>query len=215
MKRGCSTKAQTQKTKLLRLLELLVIYVAVPLLFYLKYIPLHRLLTLFLVFGYCLTVLLINRNFKWSSFSLVGFRGWISLLLRVSIATLIILALTYFIIPNYLFVLPYNKPMYWLAIFLLYPLWSVVPQELIYRSFFFNRYKVLFRNEKVMAVASAAFFAFLHIVFNNWIAVLCSFTIGSLWSFAYLRHRSLLAISVEHSIVGIILFVVGLGIFFT
>jgi len=60
--------------------------------------------------------------------------------------------------------------MYWLAIFLLYPLWSVVPQELIYRSFFFNRYKVLFRNEKVMAVASAAFFAFLHIVFNNWIA---------------------------------------------
>jgi CAAX amino terminal protease family. len=105
--------------------------------------------------------------------------------------------------------------MYWVAVFFLYPIWSVIPQELIYRSFFFNRYKVLFRSERTMAIASAALFAFLHIVFNNWIAVLSSFAIGLFWSFAYMRHRSLAAISVEHAIVGIILFIVGLGnIFF-
>ena len=124
--------------------------------------------------------------------------------------------LTYIVIPNYLFVLPYSSPMYWVAIFLLYPIWSVIPQELIYRSFFFERYKIIFRNEKVMVVVSAALFAFLHIVFNNWIAVLGSFAIGLIWSFAYLRHRSLAAVTVEHAIVGIILFSVGLGnIFFT
>lgn len=200
----------------LRLLELLIIYVVIPLLFYLKYIPLHKLATLFLVFGYCLTVLLINRNFKRSSLSLVGFKGWLSLLFRVSIATLTILVLTYIVIPNYLFVLPYSSPMYWVAIFLFYPIWSVIPQELIYRSFFFERYKIIFRNEKVMVVASAALFAFLHIVFNNWIAVLGSFAIGLIWSFAYLRHQSLAVVTVEHAIVGIILFSVGLGnIFFT
>lgn len=210
------SKANCLRTKKwLRLLELLIIYLAIPLLFYLKYIPIHKLATLFLVFGYCLAILLINRNFKWSSFSLIGFKGWLGLLLRISIATVIILALTYFIIPNYLFVLPYTKPMYWLAIFFLYPIWSVIPQELIYRSFFFERYKVLFGNEKVMAVISAALFAFLHIVFHNWVAVLGSFVIGLIWSFAYIRHRSLLAVTVEHSIVGIILFTVGLGVFFS
>ncbi|WP_320054099.1 CPBP family intramembrane glutamic endopeptidase [uncultured Acetobacteroides sp.] len=199
----------------LRLLELLTIYVVIPLLFYFKYIPIHKLVTLSLVFGYCLAVLLINRNFKRSSLSFIGFKGWVGLLLRVLIATLTILALTYIIIPSYLFVLPYDKPMYWVAVFFLYPIWSVIPQEFIYRSFFFNRYKLLFRNEKVMAIASATLFAFLHIVFHNWIAVACSFCIGLLWSFAYLRHRSLAAISVEHAIVGIILFTVGLGnIFF-
>lgn len=195
----------------LRLLELLVIYVAIPLLFYLNYIPLHKLLTLFLVFIYCLAVLLINRRVQKISFTFAGFKGWLQLLLRVSAAAVVIFALTYTIIPKYLFVLPSSSPTYWVAIFLLYPLWSVIPQELIYRSFFFDRYRVLFRNEKVMAVVSAALFAFLHIVFNNWVAVLATFAIGLFWSFAYLSHRSLAVISVEHAIVGIILFAIGLG----
>lgn len=199
----------------LRLVELLTIYVAIPLLFYFKFIPMPKLATLFMVFGYCLTILLLNRKLKKRHLSFVGFRGWLGLILRVLFATAVILALTYIIIPKYLFVIPVNNPMYWVAIFFLYPIWSVIPQELIYRSFFFERYKLLFRKEKVMAVASAALFAFLHIVFNNWIAVLGSFVIGLFWSFAYLRHRSFAAVAVEHTIVGIILFIMGLGIYFS
>lgn len=198
----------------LRLFELICLYVVLPLLFYFKYIPIHKLLTLSIVFVYCLVILLINHRVRIRDFGFRGFRGWVPILVRVVAATAIILILTYIIIPKYLFVLPLHRPMFWVAVLLLYPLWSVIPQELIYRSFFFERYRIIFRNDKVMAVASAALFAFLHIVFHNWIAVAGTFVIGLFWSFAYMRHRSFAAVTLEHSIVGIILFTIGLGVFF-
>ena len=52
-----------------------------------------------------------------------------------------------------------------------YPILSVYPQGVLYRAFFFQRYGVLFPGKWTMIFASAAAFAFLHIIFRNTLAV--------------------------------------------
>ncbi len=70
-----------------------------------------------------------------------------------------------------------------------YPVLSVYPQGVLYRAFFFECHAGLFPGKWVMIVASAAAFAFLHIVFRN----------------------SLAPSSVEYALYGCWLFTVGLG----
>jgi len=55
----------------------------------------------------------------------------------------------------------------WVLIFILYPLFSVYPQELLYRTFFFHRYRPLFGGGWGMVIASALAFGFVHIIFRN------------------------------------------------
>jgi membrane protease YdiL (CAAX protease family) len=65
-----------------------------------------------------------------------------------------------------------------------------------------------------MIVASAAAFAFLHIVFRNTLAVALTFAGGLLFAFRYAETDSLLTSSVEHALYGCWLFTVGLGQYF-
>jgi uncharacterized protein len=48
---------------------------------------------------------------------------------------------------------------------------SVYPQGIIYRAFFFERYRGLFPGPAMLIVVSAAAFSFAHIIFRNPIAV--------------------------------------------
>ena len=95
-----------------------------------------------------------------------------------------------------------------------YPVWSAFTQEVIYRTYFFHRYGAAIPNEKVLALVNGLLFGFLHIIFRNWVAVIGATLMGLLWAFSYLKHRSLLVVSIEHSIVGDMLYTFGLGFFF-
>lgn len=117
--------------------------------------------------------------------------------------------------PQWLFWLPRHQPMVWLAFLPAYPLISVLPQELIYRSFFFHRYRPLFGDGRAMIVASAVAFGYMHIVFNNPMAVLLTLLGGALFAWRYRHARSLLLATVEHALYGILVFTVGLGPFFS
>jgi membrane protease YdiL (CAAX protease family) len=92
-----------------------------------------------------------------------------------------------------------------------YPIWSAFTQELIYRPFFFHRYGKLFKNRTVGCVINGLLFGFLHIIFGNWIAVLGATIMGTIWAFSYTKHRSLMAVAIEHAIVGNFLYTIGLG----
>ena len=136
-------------------------------------------------------------------------------MLSRSLGVLVILILaTYIIVPDQLFFLPRQITWLWVIIMLMYPVWSVIPQELIYRTFFFQRYRSLFKRDATLIIASAVSFSFMHIIFENWVAIIFSLIAGIVLSIVYSRHRSLLGISLEHAIYGNIVFTTGLGTFF-
>lgn len=109
------------------------------------------------------------------------------------------------------FHLPSQETHSWLLLLVAYPLLSVVPQELIFRTFFFHRYKKIIPRKIVRTWLSALVFAWAHIIYRNWIAVALAFAGGILFAFTYAKKRSTLACVVEHSLWGIWLFTFGLG----
>lgn len=140
---------------------------------------------------------------------------WLRGPLALALAAGTLLAVgVYLVEPRHLFDLPRHSPWRWLLVMLLYPTLSVVPQELVFRTFFFHRYGRLFESPWVTTVASAIAFAWAHIVLMNELAVLLTLIGGWLFARTYLRTRSLLATAVEHAAYGCLLFTVGLGRWF-
>jgi hypothetical protein len=113
-----------------------------------------------------------------------------------------------------LFSFPLERPWMWLMVMLLYPLLSVWPQEMVYRSFFLNRYAPLFPKPNTIAIASALAFGYAHIVFYNWIAIVFCICGGWLFATTYQRHRSLALVCFEHALYGCLIFTLGLGWYF-
>ncbi len=106
------------------------------------------------------------------------------------------------------------RPDIWALVMCLYPIFSALPQEIIGRTFFFHRYGEIFRSEGAMIAASTLSFAFMHIIFQNWIALVFCLVGGYLFSHTYAKTRSLTAVWLEHSVYGCLIFTSGLGFFF-
>lgn len=126
----------------------------------------------------------------------------------------VLLALPLALRTDLLFELPRTRPRVWLAVCLLYPLVSVYPQEILYRAFFFHRYRTLFANEEVMIRTNALLFGLVHLIFGNPIALLLTTAGGYLFAHTYLRTRSVLSVSIEHALWGILIFTLGYSRFF-
>jgi len=116
--------------------------------------------------------------------------------------------------PALLFELPRGSPWRWLLVLVLYPTLSVVPQELVFRTFFFHRYGRLFGGPWAAMAASAVAFSWAHVVLLNGVAVALTLLGGWLFARTYLRTRSLVATALEHAAYGCLLFTVGLGRWF-
>lgn len=125
-----------------------------------------------------------------------------------------LICFTYLTIPERLFNFPRERPQLWAMVMLLYPLLSVVPQELIFRSFFFRRYAPLFGEGRMMTVASALAFGWVHVLLLNWVAVVFSIVGGWLFADTYRKTKSLAATSLEHALYGNLIFTLGLGYYF-
>jgi hypothetical protein len=113
-----------------------------------------------------------------------------------------------------LFDLARRETLLWLAVIIGYPVFSVYPQELVFRAFLLHRYRPLFRSPGRLAAASAAAFGFAHILFGNVLAVALTLVGGWLFARRYQRTRSLLTTCVEHAGYGLIIFTIGLGHYF-
>ena len=171
---------------------------------------------LFVAAWVCLAVLWRDPTFQrdelWRREQLwTWLRGPLALALLVGT----LLAVGVFLVePAHLFDLPRDSPWRWLAVMLLYPVLSVVPQELVFRTFFFHRYGRLFGGRWVAMAASAVAFSWAHIVLANGLAIALTLLGGWLFARTYLRTRSLVATAVEHAAYGCFLFTVGLGRWF-
>jgi len=123
-------------------------------------------------------------------------------------------ALTYFLVPQNFLGFVRTNPGFWAIIMVAYPLLSVIPQEIIYRWFFFERYRRIFLTDRALIMASALAFGLGHIVFHNWVAPLLSTVGGLMFAATYIRCRSLALVSLEHAIYGDFIFTIGLGWYF-
>ncbi|MBF7072753.1 hypothetical protein ISG33_04980 [Glaciecola sp. MH2013] len=132
-------------------------------------------------------------------------------------------------LPSKLFIVVSQAPMMWIAIIFVYVLLSVLPQEGLYRVFFFRRYRSLFFGEQhvnktkrlfakenvIFVTVNALLFSLAHLFFFNIIVLLLTFCGGVLFASTYLqsyKYRSAyLIICIEHACYGLWLFTVGLG----
>lgn len=134
--------------------------------------------------------------------------------IRFCVLAPLIAVVTWLAFPHLFLELPRQRPLLWAIIMVLYPLLSVWPQEMLYRSLLFHRFRELFRSDVALILVSAAAFGFAHIIFLNWIAIIMTTAGGLLFARDYARHRSLSLTCLEHSLYGCLIFTVGLGRFF-
>lgn len=201
-------------SKIFKIFEILLLFAGLPVLYYLGLVPFHQMISLLAMFIFFLIILLSNRDFDRKIFGLNGFKNWRPLIIRFFIiAILLVLGVRVFS-PDSFFLMPREKPFLWIIIMLFYPIWSVYPQELIYRTWFFHRYKSILSGERIMIVLNAALFSFTHIVFRNYIAIILTFLGGIMFACTYRKSNSLLVVFIEHMLYGNLVFTIGLGQYF-
>ena len=130
----------------------------------------------------------------------------------VSAAVLVIFVLALF--PEKLFAFPRATPLQWATLVVVYPVISVYPQELLYRAFFVRRYRSLFPRMKLLLIASALVFAWLHLIFRNHYAIILTLVGGWFFAETYARTRSLRLVCFEHALYGNLIFTIGMGNYF-
>ncbi|WP_448548597.1 CPBP family intramembrane glutamic endopeptidase [Thalassotalea fusca] len=203
---------------LFRWVEFLCLFWIIPICLFAFREPLAPLIIPFIICVALLCSLILWRDDKlqkqWQRAKLLQrkhFRPMWQSFLALAILTIIFV---YFYTPNTLFDLPLNHTYSWLVLIVAYPLLSVVPQEVIFRIYFFHRFKKLFSSKLTCAWLSSICFGFAHIIYSNWIAVIFSFMGGLLFSFRFVQTKSIALVIVEHSLWGVFLFTIGLGSFF-
>ena len=141
-------------------------------------------------------------------------RVWATIAMRALLVGAGLAALVAVAFPGRWLVLPLTRPGLWIAILVLYPVFSVYPQELIFRIFLFHRYRPAFGGDWPTLLASAVAFGWVHVVFGTWLAVGLAALGGLLLAETYRRTRSLVLVCAEHALYGQLVFTLGLGEFF-
>lgn len=200
---------QTVKYKLI---EFFIIFVITPISFALEFPVWIKMGIGIFGFIYILFVLLkveknkfrISQNLNWKQF-------WKHTFLKLGIIVIFTILYMYILDRNNLFIVIETKPLLWIVILFIYSIFSVYPQELIYRTFFFQRYQKLFKNEMLFILVNAALFSLAHLFFKNTLVMILTFIGGILFALTFKKTKSTLLVSIEHAIYGCWLFTVGMG----
>lgn len=136
------------------------------------------------------------------------------ILRRFVVLAALLAAFTAATMPERLFGFVRSRPGLWALVMVLYPLLSVYPQGIIYRAFFFHRYRRLFGDGAAMTIAAAIAFSLAHVALRNGLAPAMTLVGGLLFAETYRRSRSLVVSGVEHSLYGCFIFTIGLGWYF-
>jgi uncharacterized protein len=197
--------------------EFCAFFLGLPLTFYIHPSRLYIHLAMWAVAAYALLTFKHSGKFSWRT--LWQGDGWPLAqrkiaLYRFCAAVPIIVLMTYYIAPESLFLFPLKRPIFWLVVMVLYPILSVLPQELVFRCFFFRRYECLFSNKWLLIGASAFVFGFAHIVFHNYVSPSLSALGGVFFASSYSQHRALKWATLEHAAYGCLVFTAGIGFYF-
>jgi len=189
-----------------------MIFVLVPVSFAIPYSPWIKLGIGIIGFVYIVMVLLrveknrfkIAPNLKWKEF---WKRTFLHLLVIIAITTIYV----WYTDKSQLFNVMIGNYKLWLFILFFYSAFSVYPQELIYRTFFFQRYQMLFKDYRLLILVNATIFSLAHIFFGNTLVMFLTFVGGIMFALTFYKTKSTLLVSIEHAIYGCWLFTVGMG----
>lgn len=135
------------------------------------------------------------------------------MLLRFIPCALLLYGLTRYFHPEMLFSFVLTMPVFWAVVMVLYPILSVVPQEIIFRRYIYVRFAGILTPMGLWLVSGLGF-GFAHIALDNWVApALCAIG-GLMFAQTYARTRSLALVSLEHALYGDMVFTLGLGRYF-
>ena len=195
--------------------EFIALFVGVPILMKLTFglYPLFPVISAFALLA--LLMLRVTPGWYWRSL-LAGpvFGEWRLIAVYFALTLAVSLIVVFTRVPEQFLSLPTYRPELWMMIMVFYPLLSALPQEIIYRSLFFERYGRLFPGHWSLIIANGVAFGFGHLFYDNWITIAMTGVGGAIMGWAYLRHRSLGLAWVLHSLAGQIIFTVGLGVYF-
>ena len=197
--------------------ELLVLLVGLPLALS-TIVPIKYMLpTLWLTALYChviyRAIVDLPERIYWR-WSLVRWDQLRPMLVRFVVCALLTSLLVALWKPGHFLSFVCERPLFWAFVMVAYPLLSVIPQEIIFRSFFFHRYQRIFPTPMAMIVASGLMFGAAHVIFQNWVAPLMCVVGGFFFAQTYAKTRSLALAVIEHALYGCMIFTVGLGTYF-
>lgn len=195
--------------------EFLALFVGVPAAMALFFGRYSLFAALWLLAAVALGLLLRTPGFTWRSL-LRGpvIREWPLIAGFSAVSALGIAAAVQALTPYSLLGMPLYATELWLMILLLYPPLSALPQELIYRTLFFERYGALFPSAALAIAANGALFGLGHLFFMNPFTIGATALTGAAIAWAYLRARSTLLAWTLHAIAGQLVFTLGLGRYF-
>lgn len=137
--------------------------------------------------------------------------SWTIVFLRFIVIVAVTTIYLYLKNPENLFIVIRKSPLMWLGVSFFYSVFSVYPQEFLYRTFFFSRYELLLKNRKAFILLNAILFSMAHLVFDNALVLVITFIGGIGFALTYAKTKSLMFTSIEHAIYGAWLFTVGMG----
>lgn len=199
--------------------EFLTLFVGVPVLMAVFIEEIQRNRALFgIVFGLAIVALyLLGRTPSWKFRDL--WRGpvlseWRIILVFWLVSAAACTAFVFAIDPSLFLNFVIYRPELWLIVMIAYPILSAFPQEIIYRSLFFERYGVLFPHAGMAIAANGVVFGLGHLFYDQWLTITMTAVGGAVMGWAYLRNRSTLLAWVVHSLAGQLVFTAGLGRYF-
>ncbi|WP_250437053.1 CPBP family intramembrane glutamic endopeptidase [Hanstruepera flava] len=192
--------------------ELFIVFVLFPISLVLDYAIWIKFILGILGFAYVVFILIrveksslkIRKDINWKLF-------WQRTLVKFMLIMVLTTAFVWFTDKENLFVVVRTKPQFWVFILFIYSLFSVYPQEVLYRTFFFQRYESLFTNNRLFLFVNAIVFSLGHLFFKNTLVLVITFLGGLLFALTFKKTRSTFLVSVEHAIYGCWLFTVGMG----
>lgn len=204
------------RKKIFKALEFVILFFGLPLFIYFDRDFLHPSMIILPVLAFIFIVLLRTTDFSFRE--LFQWNISRSMLLRNMVILLLcfMLMLGYVLLfeRNSLFNLPLANPWIFVAMCFFYPVFSAFGQEVIYRTFLFRRYKLLFPGDWHFVLASGITFSFVHIVYYDPVSMILTFFGGLYFARVYQQTRSVLFTAVLHGLLGIMVFGVGLGQYF-
>lgn len=204
-----------QSSSKIKSLEIVFLFIISPLILWFSIPIIYKVVYLFLGVAYITIISIFIEKFQKRKLDKkLRNRALKHIAFRFLIIALLTICILYIQDKEALFNVMLNKPSLWLKFSGIYILLSVIPQELIYRTFFVKRYQSLIKNNLLFLLINSLLFSFAHIWFQSWIVLSFTFIGSLLFTNNYLKTKSTWLVIFEHSLYGVWLYTVGYGALF-
>lgn len=195
--------------------EFALFYLVAPVLIAVLLPPSAMFPVLFVFTAVGLLLLHLTPGFRWHDL----IRGWDRIDWRVvALAAAGTFAVGWAVVtataPQSAFGLVRSNPALMATIAVLYPVLSALPQEIVFRPLFFRRYGPILPRLRPAIVLNAAVFSLAHLMYWSWIVAAMTFAGGLVFAWAYEARRNFPMAVVIHAVAGVIVFLLGLGVYF-